>query len=422
MPAGAGCKGETMSTSEQRRRMSRLRGSALPIMLAGSMVAGLGMTGPIQPLVAKKADKPKTTPATLAKSIRTVFTSASPAVTPATTPAATTVADAPMTYTVVGGDTVSSIAGRYGLATASVLALNGLGWKSIIFPGQQLKLSNSGPVPIADAGGDTAAVTKYTIRSGDTVGAIAAKFGVATQTLLSANGLGWSSIIYPGQTITIPGASGAMDATAAVETSTAVPVVPQSTSYVIRSGDTITAIAAKYGISAQALVGANGLTLSSTIYAGHTLAIPGTSDIQLASSTTSILTPEMAGNARTIIRVGRSLSVPDYGIVVALATALQESGLRNLPYGDRDSLGLFQQRPSAGWGSASQLLTPTYAARLFFGGPHNPNAGTTKGLLDIAGWQSKSVTQAAQAVQHSAYPDAYAKWEATARKALADLA
>ncbi len=389
-------------------------------MLAGSMVAGLGMTGPIEPVVAKRTDKPKTTPATLAKSIRTAFiTPSSPVL--ATSAAATTVADAPMTYTVVAGDTISSIAGHYGLATASVLALNGLGWKSIIFPGQQLKLTNSGPVPIADTSDDSPAVTKYTIRSGDTVGAIAARFGVSTQTLLSANGLGWSSIIYPGQTVTIPGASAVADATPAVAVSVTVPVVAQSTTYTIHAGDTIGSIAAKYGLSAQALASANGITLASVIYAGHTLSVPGASDIRLASSTTSILTPEMAGNARIIIQVGRSLGVPDYGIVIALATALQESGLRNLPYGDRDSLGLFQQRPSTGWGSASQLLTPTYAARLFYGGAHNPNAGNTKGLLDIAGWQSKSVTQAAQAVQHSAYPDAYAKWEATARKALADL-
>jgi hypothetical protein len=107
--------------------------------------------------------------------------------------------------------------------------------------------------------------------------------------------------------------------------------------------------------------------------------------------------------------------------VIALAAAAQESGLRNLNYGDRDSLGLFQQRPSAGWGAPSQLLEPGYAARLFFGGPKNPNAANTRGLLDIPGWQSMTVSQAAQAVQFSAYPDAYAKWETGARAWLKDL-
>ena len=94
---------------------------------------------------------------------------------------------------------------------------------------------------------------------------------------------------------------------------------------------------------------------------------------------------------------------------------MQESSLRNLNYGDRDSLGLFQQRPSTGWGTPAQVTDPVYATRLFFGGPSNPNAGITRGLLEIPGWQSMTVTQAAQAVQQSAYPDAYAKWETSAR-------
>ena len=82
----------------------------------------------------------------------------------------------------------------------------------------------------------------------------------------------------------------------------------------------------------------------------------------------------------------------DYGLVIALAAAMQESSLRNLNYGDRDSLGLFQQRPSAGWGTPAQLTDPAYAARLFFGGANNPNKGITRGLLEIPDWQSMTVT------------------------------
>jgi hypothetical protein len=133
------------------------------------------------------------------------------------------------------------------------------------------------------------------------------------------------------------------------------------------------------------------------------------------------LSPTMLANAQIIVSVGRSLGVPDYGIIVALAAAAQESDLQNLNYGDRDSVGLFQQRPSAGWGTVAQLTTPSYAARLFFGGPSNPNKGKTRGLLDIPGWQSMTLTQAAQAVQISATPTAYAKWEASARAWYAQL-
>jgi LysM repeat protein len=191
-------------------------------------------------------------------------------------------------------------------------------------------------------------------------------------------------------------------------------------SYVIQRGDTITAIAKKFGVSVSAVLAANNLSRSSIIYAGRTLVIPGL-QIALVGSVTVPLSPSMQANAQTIISVGRSLGVPDYGIIVALAAAAQESGLQNLTHGDRDSVGLFQQRPSAGWGTVAGLETASYAARLFYGGPSNPNKGKTRGLLDIAGWQSMTVTQAAQAVQISGSPNAYAKWEASARFWLAEL-
>lgn len=120
---------------------------------------------------------------------------------------------------------------------------------------------------------------------------------------------------------------------------------------------------------------------------------------------------EQVPNAKKIQATGVALKVPARGRVVALATALQESGLRNLNYGDRDSLGLFQQRPSQGWGTPEQVRDPVHASTKFY-----------EHLKKVSGWQSMTVAQAAQAVQASAYPDAYAKWEplATAlQKALA---
>ena len=133
------------------------------------------------------------------------------------------------------------------------------------------------------------------------------------------------------------------------------------------------------------------------------------------------LNADQRAHAQTIISVGRQLGVPDYGIVIALATAMQESSLRNLSWGHLDSVGLFQQRPSSGWGTPAQLQDTAYASRLFYGGPSNPNRGVTRGLLDIRGWQSMSLTVAAQAVQISAHPTAYAKWETSARAWLEQL-
>jgi cell wall-associated NlpC family hydrolase len=109
---------------------------------------------------------------------------------------------------------------------------------------------------------------------------------------------------------------------------------------------------------------------------------------------------EQIPHAQTIVATGISLGVPKRGQIVALATAMQESRLRNLSYGDRDSLGLFQQRPSQGWGTADQIRDPVYASERFY-----------KELLKVKGWQQMTVTQAAQAVQKSGYPDAYAQWE-----------
>jgi hypothetical protein len=117
------------------------------------------------------------------------------------------------------------------------------------------------------------------------------------------------------------------------------------------------------------------------------------------------LTLEQAANAATIAAVGKRLGMPNHAVTVALATALQESKLRNLTYGDRDSLGLFQQRPSQGWGTSAQVQDPVYAASAFYA--H---------LRRISGWRTLPVTVAAQQVQHSGAPQAYAQWEEAARQ------
>ncbi|GIG66457.1 hypothetical protein [Phytomonospora endophytica] len=109
--------------------------------------------------------------------------------------------------------------------------------------------------------------------------------------------------------------------------------------------------------------------------------------------------PTQASNAATIAAVGAKMDISERGVVVALATAYQESRLENIEHGDRDSLGLFQQRPSQGWGTEEQIQDPRYSSKRFF-----------KALKKIEGWEDMRVTEAAQAVQRSAYPEAYEQW------------
>ena len=120
--------------------------------------------------------------------------------------------------------------------------------------------------------------------------------------------------------------------------------------------------------------------------------------------TTYVLEPDQATHATTISAVGKRMGLPDHAVTVALAAALQESNLHNLTHGDRDSLGLFQQRPSQGWGTEAQVTDPAYASEAFF--TH---------LAKVEGWEDLAVNVAAQEVQRSAAPDAYTKWEGEAR-------
>ena len=109
---------------------------------------------------------------------------------------------------------------------------------------------------------------------------------------------------------------------------------------------------------------------------------------------------EVAANAATIAAVARSRGLPVRATVIALATAQQESRIRNLDHGDRDSLGLFQQRPSQGWGSPEQVQDPVYATGKFL-----------DGLVEVPGWETGRLTEVAQAVQRSGFPEAYQQWE-----------
>jgi LysM repeat protein len=361
----AGTKSPAVSRRERRKVGRRRMGPVLPFLLAGTLAVSVNITGVVAPADARpKPPKPGATDR--GKTVREAILEAKRAAVTAAAAIRATLAP-PALYTVGEHDTIPDVAARYGLSTASLLALNGLSWSTAIHPGQILKLTASGAIAPVVAVPEAPPVPqdqRHTVATGESLTSVAALYGVDAASLLSANGFSPSSIIYPGQLITIPPPPAPV--VVAPEPAPVVESAPASND------------------PAQGVVG---------------------------------LTDEMRQNAAIIVEVGRSMGVPDYGIVIALATAAQESTLRNLDWGDRDSVGLFQQRPSQGWGTVEQLTDPWESSRRFYGGPGVP----TRGLLDIAGWQDMPLTVAAQAVQVSAFPNAYAKWEASARGWLANL-
>ncbi|MFD8728600.1 peptidoglycan-binding domain-containing protein [Streptomyces sp. NPDC059611] len=148
----------------------------------------------------------------------------------------------------------------------------------------------------------------------------------------------------------------------------------------------------------------------------HLLKTAPDSHLRAAFADPSDLGPEQLAHARTVIGVGKGADIPEQGQVIALMTAMQESKFVNYTTPvDHDSLGIFQQRPSMGWGTPKQITHVPTASKSFYG---LPSPTTNPGLLQIKGWQSMEPGKACQAVQRSAYPDRYAQWEGFARKLL----
>lgn len=158
-------------------------------------------------------------------------------------------------YTVKSGDTLSGIAQRYGTTVATLAAINGIADPNKIYPGQVLRLSGATPAPKPVSGGQV-----YIVKPGDTLSAIGSRYGVSYQSIASANGIADPNKIYIGQRLTIPG-GGASPA-------------PAAKAYVVKSGDTLSGIATKYGTSYQTLAAYNGIADPNKIFPGQVIRIP----------------------------------------------------------------------------------------------------------------------------------------------------
>lgn len=308
---------------------------------------------------------------------------------------------APAEYSIARGDTISGIAGKFGLNTNEVLKLNNLQPNTIIYPGQKIKLAGSGsaPAPAAPAAPAAAAPASaggsYTVKSGDTLSAIAARHNISLSDVLSRNGLNMRSIIYPGQKITVgagapaapapsiqPSPAPAAPAPAAPAPAPAAPA--SGGTYTIKAGDTLSAIASRHGVKLSDILSANQLSMTTVIYPGKKLVIPGGS-IQPASSTpaapaapaaplvpssflgftypAAVVSSANANKAllnaspvpsraemRTIVAdTARQMGVDP---TLALAFAHQESGFDQRAVSPANAIGAMQVIPSSGqWAS-----------------------------------------------------------------------
>lgn len=291
---------------------------------------------------------------------------------------------APATHRIVPGDTVSSIAARYGLDLNEVLRINNLTPTSIIFAGKELKLTGTASAPAAEA----PAKGTYTVEAGDTLSAIAAKHDVSLASVLKANGLSMTSVIHPGQQIAVDGAApSAPSAPAAAPSAPAAPAPASAGTYTVVPGDTLGAIAARHGVSLQTVLKANNLSMTSIIRPGQKLSLSGSSTITTASSTPAApaaaeaptdLVPStflhytypqhVVANANLNKQALNAAAVPSraqmqqmvadtavsMGVDPALAQAfaLQESGFDQRAVSPANAIGTMQVIPSSGeWAS-----------------------------------------------------------------------
>ena len=215
-------------------------------------------------------------------------------------------------YLVQPGDTLYSIARRSGMSLNSLLTLNGLSQSSVIYPGQTLKLSGASnatvasPVSYKSAASSTSTSGTYTVQEGDTLYGIARRSGMSLNTLLSINGLSQSSVIHPGQTLKLSGASNATVASPVSYKSTASSASTSGT-YTVKAGDTLYRIAYNHGISLTTLLSINGLSETSTILPGQQLVVSGSAKTTTTATTSAKTVSYSTGASTHTVQAGDTL-------------------------------------------------------------------------------------------------------------------
>ncbi len=226
-----------------------------------------------------------------------VATVGATALAPSPAPAARPTAAPMSTYRVQAGDTVSAIAARSGTTVQAIVSANNLNSRALIKVGQTLRIPGTVAVASTTSSSSSRSATTHTVRSGDTVSALAKRYGTSVQAIVSANNLNSRALIIIGQQLTIPGSSSSGSSAAAGSSSSAATSSSSSSSsrssstssggsYTVRSGDTVSAIAQRHGTTVSAIAAANNLRNASLIYVGQRLTLPGGSGSSSSSGST----------------------------------------------------------------------------------------------------------------------------------------
>jgi len=440
---------------------------SLPLIMTGTLTAGVAVTGAFPAVPAEPIQQANPSEH---QSLQGMMAQVAERLNQALHPVSHSVVNAiaphiPDTYTVKPGDTIDSIASSHGIPQAAVLGLNGLHMNSVLQEGQILKLTTA-PTKQRASAPPRVALSHYVLQNGDTVAALATRFGISEEAIIQANNINRNATLIAGDVLRIPGTrqvtvpraiptihaaqaqsrivSAQLTSPQAADTRGQADTRPASQTSAPASTDSAEEVTDSAGVDPLMVDIAEAPKLRvvkpppppppppvakapekkepapTRSPSSSSASSSQTSTRQPVSGRVTSLNDSQKGHARTVIAVGRELGVPDYGIVIALATAMQESSFRNITRAvDHDSLGLFQQRPYW-WGTPEQLTDPAYASRAFYQGVRI-DGRRSLGLLQISGWQNMDLTVAAQRVQRSAHPDAYAKWEASAWAWLSEL-
>ena len=246
------------------------------------------------------------------------------------TPVSTTsVSKANGTYTVKGGDTLYGISRKFGMSLSQLISSNGISTSSIIRPGQTLRVvGGEASSTVVRTSTSTARTSggNYVVQAGDTLYSIARRSGMSLNSLLTLNGLSQSSIIYPGQSLTVSQSEGNFSTPVSTKTNSASSVVSTSGTYTVKAGDTLYSIARRSGVSLSSLLSLNGLSQSSVIRPGQTLNVSGASNTTVATPVSTASQATSTSGTYTV-KAGDTLYRIAHNHGISLRTLLSVNGL-----------------------------------------------------------------------------------------------